>query len=48
VDAVPFFVVNGTVAITGAQPTAVFVAAFDQVSAPAPTGGTCAVGSGTC
>jgi predicted DsbA family dithiol-disulfide isomerase len=48
VDAVPFFVVNGTVAISGAQPTAVFVAAFDQVSAPAPAGGTCAVGSGTC
>lgn len=48
VDSVPFFVVNGAVAISGAQPTAVFVAAFDQVSASSPAGGTCAVGSGTC
>lgn len=46
VDGVPFFIINNTVAISGAQPTAAFVAAFQQV-APAASGQTCAVG-GTC
>lgn len=49
VDGVPHFVVNSAVAISGAQPTAVFLAAFDQVTtAPAGDTGTCAVGRGTC
>lgn len=48
VNGVPYFVVNSAVTISGAQPTAAFVAAFNQVSATEPAGGTCAVGSGTC
>lgn len=49
VDGVPFFVVNWAVAISGAQPTAAFLAAFDHVTtAAAETAGTCAVGRGTC
>ncbi len=46
VDGVPFFVINNSVAISGAQPTAAFVAAFQQV-APAAPAQTCGVG-GTC
>ena len=44
---VPFFVVNNAVAISGAQPTDVFLAAFEQVAPTAPAQ-TCSVGSGTC
>ena len=47
VDGVPFFIVNGTLTISGAQPTAAFLAAFKQV-APTEPAQTCAVGSGTC
>jgi protein disulfide-isomerase len=46
-DGVPFFVINNRVTISGAQPTAAFVAAFQQV-APAESGQTCGVGSGSC
>lgn len=47
VDGVPFFIVNNTVAISGAQPTDMFLAALKEV-APTEPAQTCAVGSGTC
>jgi predicted DsbA family dithiol-disulfide isomerase len=47
VDGVPFFVINNAVAVSGAQPTAAFVAAFQQV-APAGSGQACGVGGGAC
>ncbi len=46
VDGVPFFIVNNTVAVSGAQPTDVFLAAFRQVAPTAPAQ-SCSVG-GTC
>jgi len=46
VEGVPFFIVNDTVTVSGAQPTGVFLAAFKQVAPPAPAQ-TCSVG-GTC
>lgn len=47
VDGVPFFIINNSVAISGAQPTDMLVAAFQNVVAPQ-AGQTCGVGSGTC
>lgn len=47
VDGVPFFIVNNAVAISGAQPTDMFLAALKQ-AAPTEPAQTCAVGSGTC
>jgi predicted DsbA family dithiol-disulfide isomerase len=47
VDGVPFFIINNSVAVSGAQPTDVLVAALRNVVAPQ-AGGTCGVGGGTC
>ena len=46
VDGVPFFIVNNTVTVSGAQPTTVFLAALRQMAPTAPAQ-TCSVG-GTC
>ena len=46
VQGVPFFVVNGGVAISGAQPPQAFLDAFDRASAGGPVdeGGVCTIG----
>ncbi len=48
VQGVPFFVINGEVAISGAQEPKAFLDAFDRVSADFPVGdeGVCTVGPG--
>jgi predicted DsbA family dithiol-disulfide isomerase len=43
VSGVPFFVVNGKVALSGAQPPELFQQAFEQAGAAVLTGETCAV-----
>jgi predicted DsbA family dithiol-disulfide isomerase len=47
VQGVPFFIINGEVAISGAQPPGVFLDAFDRLSPSADdAGGVCAAGPG--
>jgi predicted DsbA family dithiol-disulfide isomerase len=47
VQGVPFFVINGEVALSGAQGPEAFLDAFDRVSVAAPAGeGVCSVGPG--
>jgi predicted DsbA family dithiol-disulfide isomerase len=48
VEGVPFFVVNGELALSGAQPPEIFLAAFERVSdaGPGATGGTGTLGPG--
>ena len=47
VQSVPFFIINGEVALSGAQPPGAFIDAFDRLSPSADdAGGVCATGPG--